>query len=111
MASRSSAISLSCPWSVMHLFRDRLRWHLYRLAQARPHRREAPAMMWGRAEPLQCRQVRRRLVADIGFPAVARKGLGQPAHVAVAGDLGEDRGGGDRIGPRVAADNGLGPAA
>src|SRR5471032_1026391 len=50
-------------------------------------------------------------VAAIGLPTIPRKGLGKLLHIAVARYLREDRRRGDRIGMRVAADDGLGLAA
>src|SRR5260221_2599912 len=90
--------------------RKRRRARTKRALRQPVQRREAHAMMRCWPELFQRQQMLLAAVAAIGFPAVARPGLGQPRHVAIARDLGEDRGGGDRIGPRLAADDGLGSA-
>src|SRR3546814_2805030 len=61
-------------------------------------------MLRARAMLAQRGQVRRRRVALVQVEAVLRPGLVQLAHEAVAGDLGEDRGGHDRTVACVAAD-------
>src|SRR5918995_5806350 len=82
-----------------------------RRLQHHPDRREAAAMVRRGPEPVERGQVVWASVADVGLPAVAGEGGRQPAHVTVARHLGDDRGGGDGIGARVAADDGLGAAA
>ena len=46
-------------------------------------------------------------VADVGVPAVTGIARRKPSHQAVAGDLGDDRGGADRRYQSVAVDDGL----
>src|SRR5260370_33396771 len=50
---------------------------------------------------LRCR------VADIGDPPIDRITRGEPAHDAVAGDLGDDGSSGDREAESVSVDDGL----
>ena len=67
--------------------------------------REAAPVMNGQPMHTDAGIMRARRIADIGLPAILRMLLMQPAHQPVALDLGEDRGGGDRQGPPVAADD------
>src|SRR5690554_116700 len=59
-------------------------------------RREAAPVLRTWAVRAQRRQVRGRRIALVQVEAVLRPGVVQLAHEAVAGDLGEDRGGHDR---------------
>src|SRR5258707_11205406 len=69
-------------------------------------RRETHAVVRRRAEALKGNEVLLAAIAAIGLPAIAGKALGESRHVAIARHLGEDRRRGDRVGARVAADDG-----
>ena len=66
-------------------------------------RRKGPAVVDGRPEPGQRREMLRHAIAHVALEAVAGMGSAEPHHQPVAGDLGDDRGGGDREHQRVAA--------
>ena len=79
---------------------------------AGPHRREAPCDDVG-SGPVAFNAARCVAACSRHWSPSRSPGSvsASRAHVAVARHLGEDRGGGDRIGARVAADDGLGAAA
>ena len=68
---------------------------------------KARPMVAGRPQPAQRRHVELGRVAGIAAPAIVREAHRQPRHRPVAQHLGDDRGGGDRQRPAVAADHAL----
>src|SRR3546814_856077 len=99
----------STPWKPTATFSTRTsssnkRRRRFGASQRLAHRREAAAVLRARAVRAQGRQVRGRRIDLVQVEAVLRPGLVQLAHEAVAGDLGEDRGGHDRTVACVAAD-------
>ena len=74
------------------------------------HGGEAHAVVRRRAEPEQRRPMLAGAVADVPLEAILWEVGGQRAHQPVAGDLGDDRGGGDRQAERIAADDATHPA-
>src|SRR5262245_37615939 len=75
------------------------------------HEHPRPPVDRGRAEPLEGRLVAGAGVALVQLEVVAREVGGLAPHDAVPGDLGQDRGGGDRQAGGVALDQAAGAAA
>ncbi len=68
---------------------------------------EGTAVVFGDAETLQSVLMRPGAVSGIGLPAIAGEGAGKVLHQTVPGDLGDDRGRGDRQRAGIALDDGL----